>query len=151
MTKVICGFPGTGKSYFARTATGLVSDSDSSSFSWIQQDGEKVRNPNFPTNYIDHIKYLIDQQYTYVFVSTHKDVINALSNSGIEFSIIYPSRELKQEYLDRYRNRKSPEVFINLLDSKWDEFIDDVESASVATLIPLKAGQYIQDVLKSLN
>lgn len=58
-TLIIAGFPGIGKSYAVDVlrSKGLkVSDSDSSSFSWIMKDGEKVRNPNFVRDYMEHIR-----------------------------------------------------------------------------------------------
>ena len=56
-TRIISAFPGTGKSYFHNNSEYSTLDSDSSEFSWIiNDDGDKVRNPNFPSNYISHIK-----------------------------------------------------------------------------------------------
>ena len=57
MTRVISAFPGTGKSYFHRNSDSKVLDSDSSKFSWIE---EGVRHPDFPNNYMTHIKENID-------------------------------------------------------------------------------------------
>ena len=53
MTKVISAFPGTGKSYFHQNSNLDILDSDSSKYSWIS---EGVRNPDFPDNYMAHIK-----------------------------------------------------------------------------------------------
>ena len=51
--KLISGFPGIGKTYYKQKSELNVLDSDSSKFSWIEKD---VRHPDFPQNYIDHIK-----------------------------------------------------------------------------------------------
>ena len=60
---VISAFPGCGKTTFYnewRNNSGKrILDSDSSLFSWIYDDeGNKTdkRNPDFPNNYIQHIK-----------------------------------------------------------------------------------------------
>lgn len=61
-TTIISGFPGIGKSYFFRNQeynNRTVLDSDSSEFSWVKDENgnnTKERNPDFPSNYIDHIK-----------------------------------------------------------------------------------------------
>ena len=117
-TVIYAGFPGVGKSYFFNNSNNLVvSDSDSSQFSWIierRPNGARVRNPEFPNNYIKHIKSLIGK-VDIIFTSTHKEVIDAMIAAGIDFTIVYPSVELKDEYLKRYRERGSDDSFIGLL------------------------------------
>ena len=58
---VISAFPGCGKStyYNMYKDTQKILDSDSSEFSWIKDENgnnTKERNPEFPMNYINHIK-----------------------------------------------------------------------------------------------
>lgn len=61
-TIVISAFPACGKSYKVKNYNGkpyTMLDSDSSNFSWIKDElgnNTKVRNPDFPSNYIQHIK-----------------------------------------------------------------------------------------------
>lgn len=141
-TKVIAGFPGVGKSTFFRRNMGemKVSDSDSSQFSWIHdENGVKTRNPDFPLNYIRHIQTMIINGYDIIFVSTHKEVIDALKENFIEFTIVYPSCLLKDTYINRYEVRGSDEAFIKLLSSKWDSFIDDIESVEGVDKVKLVA------------
>ena len=128
-TKIIAGFPGTGKSYFQRfhKVQRRISDSDSSKFSWIEVDGEKKRNPDFPSNYIAHIKSLIGTM-DIIFVSTHKEVRDTLIQADIPFTIVYPDVSLKDTYLDRYRSRGNNASFISLLDSKFDDWVREIES-----------------------
>lgn len=56
MPLIDSGFPGVGKSHVA-TTQGRVSDSDTSHFSWAPGE-ERVRHPEWPHNYIAHIKAL---------------------------------------------------------------------------------------------
>ena len=129
-----CGFPGIGKSYFAKR-TGC-SDSDSSKF---------PKDENWPQNYIDHLKTLSGV----VLISTHKDVRDALDENGLEFSLIYPKRELKDEYINRYKERGSPESFISLLDKMWDAWITEMETEDRAKQkIVLDRGQFASDALR---
>ena len=88
-TKIISAFPGTGKSVYHQKHKETTLDSDSSNFSWIiDENGNKVRNTEFPKNYIEHIKENIGK-YEFIFVSSHKDVREALLNECIFFYLVY--------------------------------------------------------------
>lgn len=136
-THVIAGFPGVGKSWLSDKLGDKVSDSDSSKF---PKDG-------FPQNYINHIKSLIGVKKI-ILVSTHKPVLQALESEGIQYVLVHPGRDLKDEYLERYKKRGSPQAFIDLLNKNWDSFMNDIESANPKRRIVLKAGEYLKDGLK---
>lgn len=135
MSYIISAFPGCGKSYYTEkcaenTESIRVSDSDSSMFSWVLDEEGKstgVRNPEFPENYITHIKNLIDDEYDIIFVSTHQEVRDALAKANLKYILVYPELESKETFLGYYRRRNSPEKFIELMDSKWDMFIGTCE------------------------
>ena len=58
-TKIISAFPGVGKTYYHERNKEISIDSDSSHFSWVKDENgnnTKERNPEFPNNYINHIK-----------------------------------------------------------------------------------------------
>ncbi|QIN99774.1 hypothetical protein vaffelhjerte_154 [Salmonella phage vaffelhjerte] len=131
---VISAFPGCGKTYFTKCFPRVL-DSDSSKF---QKD-------NFPANYIEHISQAIEEGKL-ILVSSHKEVRDALHAAGIDFILLYPERELKEEYLARYKERGSPDSFISLLDSKWDEWITSCE-CDPAISIPMESGEFITDLV----
>lgn len=135
--KVISGFPGVGKSSYVKKNKD-VQDSDSSKFDKAE----------FPQNYIQHIKKCIADGKT-VLVSSHKDVRDALIKEKINFTLVYPDKSLKDEYLKRYTERGSPASFNTLLDKNWDEWIDQIESISskYVTKKKLKVGQFLEDVI----
>jgi hypothetical protein len=66
---IISAFPGVGKSHFYNTYKDefKIHDSDSSLFSWIVKDGQKIRNPDFPKNYIEHLESLDPKDIIIVF------------------------------------------------------------------------------------
>lgn len=137
-TLVLAGYPGVGKSTFFQANRGkLISDSDSSLFSWINTPEGKERNPDFPKNYIEHIQRCIEGNFDVIFVSTHNDVLHALVDAGIHFQIVYPERDLKDEYIKRYTERGSDAQFVELMDKMWDKFHDDIESFTKAPAIKL--------------
>lgn len=120
--KVICGFPGVGKSTLfkeLKKSNIKVLDSDSSTFD----------KSEFPDNYIKHIKEKTGEGYT-ILASSHDVVRDALVKSKIPFVLVYPDKSLKKDYLDRYEDRGSPESFIKLLDDKWDNWIKQCDSFS---------------------
>ena len=121
-TRVISAFPGTGKSTYHRAHPDTTLDSDSSEFSWVGEGADKVRNPDFPANYIEHIKENLGK-VEFIFVSSHLEVRNALRDNAIFFYLLYPDVDEKEEYIKRYTDRGSPASFIELLDIKWKEWL----------------------------
>jgi hypothetical protein len=142
-TVIISGFPGIGKSYFHQNNPDLiVLDSDSSNFSWLS---EGVRHPDFPNNYMEHIKSNIGK-VTVILVSSHKVVRDALRENGIEYTLMYPDKSLKDEYIERYKNRGSNDTFIKMINENWGNFIDDIESDTFPVKVKLEKNQYLKDV-----
>lgn len=145
---IVAGFPGVGKTHYYNQVISFnpsikIHDSDSSKFSWILNSGKKQRNPDFPNNYINHIKSL----QGLVLVSTHPEVRSSLEENNLHYYLVYPSRLLKEEYLQRYRTRGSPPSFISLMDEQWDSFIDSVQSTEGCTHVTLTPGMYLKDVV----
>lgn len=115
-TKVISAFPASGKSYLFnehKDSNLVVLDSDSSLFSWIEKG---IRHPDFPNNYINHIKGNIGKA-DIIFVSSHDVVRSALNKHQIDYTLIYPQESLKDEYLKRYKDRGNDEGFISMINS----------------------------------
>lgn len=133
---IVSGFPGIGKSTFAEKYGNKVSDSDSSKFDKAE----------FPTNYMRHI---VEQAKTkdWVMVSSHDVVRKALVELKLPFTLVYPYKELKNEYLQRYADRGSPKAFIDMMDAKWDQFVTECYSQTGCTHIVLTSGQFLADVL----
>ena len=125
-TKIISAFPVTGKTTFYQKNKTTTLDSDSSLFSWIVDDeGNKLRNPNFPKNYISHIKENIGK-YEFIFVSSHKEVREALLNECLFFYLVYPDEGRKSEFIERYRNRGNDDKFIKLVEENWSIWMREI-------------------------
>lgn len=132
---VISAFPGCGKTWLVNklkdNPTGILkditaTDSDSSSYSWVVVDGVKQRNPEFPSNYIAHIREA-REQYDFVFVSTHQEVRDAMDAEGIPFELVYPDPKRKAEWVGNYYLRGNTKEFIDKIVSHWDEWITDID------------------------
>jgi hypothetical protein len=154
-TKIVSGFPGVGKSECTK-ANATFLDSDSSVYSWKRNDageiekdatGKNMRHPDFPSNYIEHIKDQIGK-VPVIFVSSHKDVRDALVANDIPFTLVYPARDLADEYIKRYEGRGSPKGFVDLIRTNWDKFLDELDTQPGCKKITLAKGQFLKDVLE---
>lgn len=136
-TKVISGFPGVGKStVFGKRENYRVPilDSDSSTFD----------KADFPLNYLSHILKETNKGNV-ILCSSHDTVRQALFENSVPFHLVYPHRSLKMEYLSRYTERGSPEAFVSLMYSKWDDFINGCEEQKGCTKGILLSGQFLSD------
>lgn len=133
--KIILGFPGVGKTYakeYYKCTNVHVLDSDSSNFS----------KDMFPDNYIDYIKQLIQEKdIDMLFISSHDSVRKAIYNDDFIMNnaavyICYPDKSLKEDFINRYKNRGNNDNFIQLITDNWDKWIDDIEKE--AYFFPLK-------------
>lgn len=146
---VISAFPGAGKSWVADNPGNLtVADSDSSDFSWENQ-AERIRHPEWPQNYMRHI---LEQQANsdIVFVSTHKEVRDAMIGAMIPFILVYPGLDMKQEYIQRYIDRGNAPAFVALLEQNYEAWIAELEAQQCYMRVVLKPGEHIADILPAV-
>ena len=128
----------------------IILDSDSSNFSWIKDENgnnTKERNPEFPQCYIDHIKENIDKADV-ILISSHEIVRQALKDNNLGYMLVYPSIELKEEYMNRYIQRGSDYNFIKVIESNWDKWISDIEKEEFPKKVRLEKDQYLNNLLK---
>lgn len=157
-TLIIAGFPGVGKSYFCEhgdEGTAKAIDADSSKFSWVKgsKGDSPQRNPDFPKNYIEHIKSIKDAEgVDIIFVSSHKEVRRALKEADIPYILVYPNIYQKSEYIKRYKQRGNSDNFIKKVDSHWDEWIRDCmdETYPVNVQLPYFSVKYLNQELVDL-
>lgn len=133
-TVVVSAFPCCGKTYAFENYQNKYSmlDSDSSQFSWCYEYDPtnsdnviKYRNPEFPKNYIDHIKENIGK-VDIIFVSSHLQVRQAMTEAGIYYCTVYPKPEMLNEWVGRMYRRGNDESFIKFQIDHWDEFMHNI-------------------------
>ena len=139
-TVVVSGFPGVGKSFFI-SQDNVLPDK----LAALDSDSSKFKKTEFPSNYVDKVKDDIGS-YHIIFVSSHKEVRNALVERKIPFILVYPDVKSKEEYLQRYRKRGSSEDFINNVDANWEEWLKDMKKQKGCKHIVLKEGEYLTDI-----
>lgn len=127
---ILSAFPACGKSTsYINQKDISVLDSDSSEFSWVKDENgnnTNVRNPNFPQNYIDHIKKHIGI-VDVIMVSSHEVVRKALHENNLKFFLAYPKIEFKDEWIRRFEERGNDDKFIQFISSNWEKFIRELE------------------------
>lgn len=142
-SRLISAFPATGKTYLA-VRRHDVADSDSSAFSWLSPGH---RHPDWPHNYLRHIKAELSQGRT-VLVSTHEQVRGLLEDEELPFTLVYPASAHRVEYLVRMAKRGSPLPLIQLVDAHWNEWIAQMHEQACAARVVLGSGQYLWDVIE---
>lgn len=103
-SKIICAFPGSGKSYYVQniaTQESIV-DLDSNEYTSGHTPDGKARNTSFPINYVEDIKKHVGSTKI-ILVSCHIPVIKALVEQGFEPILVYPEQKLLSEYQKRYK------------------------------------------------
>ncbi len=155
-TAIISAFPACGKTHMAGTfsqhsSEGIL-DLDSSKYSWIlDEDGNStgVRNPDFPANYIKHIKASIGE-VAFILVSSHEEVHQALEDSELAYVSVMPDPSLKAEWIGRCWLRGSSEGFLKLIETKWVDWTNPVmlqQKWSCIGRTTLQSGEYLSDKL----
>ena len=109
----------------------------------------KVRHPDFPNNYIDHIKENIGK-YDCIFVSSHASVREGLDKEGIDFTIVYPEARCKAEWVGRcFIRDKNGEsgCGAEAMYNNWEQWIlECVETGINHDEIVLGSRKYLSDV-----
>lgn len=154
-TKIYSIFPACGKTWLYEHQEDYdlkILDSDSSEFSWIcfydNNGWHKERNPDFPANYIKHIKENIGK-YDCIFVSSHESVREVLDKEGIDFTIVYPESRCKAEWIGRCFIREkngesgcSAEAMYN----NWEQWVAECfETGINHKEIILNSREYLSD------
>lgn len=129
-TEIVSAFPCCGKTYAFEHYQDKFSmlDSDSSQFSWIKDEygnNTKERNPEFPNNYIQHIKDNIGK-VNIIFVSSHESVRKAMDEAGIYYKCVYPKSDMLNEWVGRMYRRGSDAKFIQFIIDNWDSFMHEI-------------------------
>ena len=136
-TVIVSGFPGIGKTTYAKIYPQAIRDLESSDYHLFNDllTGEKKQNPDWPGNYIEAIKNLDKSgMYRRVLVSSHQTIRTAMKEAGIKYTNIYPedSKEMMDIMLKRYEDRGSPKKFIEDIRWNWKSYIGGMHNDSNA-------------------
>ena len=145
---IICGFSGIGKTT-AEEKHRRILDFESSGFSHVFDPDTLIRpkNADFPKNYIDALEKLIENnEATFYLLSCHQEVRDELKKRGLDYIIVMPNMDAKNEYLKRWLRRGSPIEFIVSMNKRWVDMIHSCEYDD-APKIYLGDDEYIGSLL----
>lgn len=140
MGKIISGFSNIGKSSLKKYKDISVIDFDTGYFR--KDDG-------WVDMYIECLLAL-QEKYDYVLITTYMEVLEELNRRNIEYYLIYPERELKEEYRTRAIFRGSDDEFVSGFFSRWDRHISDCERIKAPHKFQLKSNEYLSDIIDKL-
>lgn len=140
-TTVVSGFICIGKQTLANMHRHFVRNLDSAEYHWIEKDGKRILNPEWPNNYIETIKVLDKSGiYRAVLVSGHEEIRKEMANAGIKYTNIYPenSQDIKSEIMKRISKKGYSSDFIHNIDGNFGSFVDSMANDPNASMkIPL--------------
>lgn len=141
MGVIISGFSNIGKSYLIKNKNINCIDFDTCYFKKID---------NWINIYVECVLAL-KEKYDYVLITTYGEILNELNKRNIEYYLVYPKRELKEEYRNRAIKRDSDKDFIEGFFSRWDTHIDDCIKNKNKNKIVLNENEYLSDVIYQIK
>lgn len=146
-TKIVAAFPGTGVIETTRKLNefglpnvwlneSIYRDNREGSYKpVVPKDGfvdYNDRDKTFVENYVQIIKELVEaNELAFVFITTNRKVRSKLLELGIEFTVVYPSKDQRVEYIDRLnvkcKGGYCPGSFVKLVGVSWETWIDSIE------------------------
>ena len=131
---IFCGYQGVGKSSICNRENGYI-DFESSNF-FVNE-----MRPNMWIDiYINQALSLNEQGYD-VFLSTHKALRNRLNELNIDFTVITPSIDLKEQWIERLtkRYKHNPSIknmkALKNAEECYEENVNDLCSESKVIMI----------------
>lgn len=76
-------------------------------------------------------------------------ILNGLEDHGLDYFLVYPSTEVKAEWIDRARAFDAR--FANIAERMWDSLLDDLHGRRRARPLILGEGMLFPDVLQLQN
>ncbi len=130
----VWGFPGIGKSSVSSELR--IADADCEPFKFIvskavfdnphlQENADCTqRNPAYPGNYWDYVRS-VDADI--VLLNCHISLLEGLDKENL--ILLYPSADLKEEYLRRYTLRGDNGTYIHYMETAFDEIVSAVRNS----------------------
>lgn len=161
---IVCG-PAVGKTYLAKHDNRFIDlDAKKAKYKYGLTDLDSVENERNKLNrgpVVNHgsSKYIIGlidtelEKGKYLLLSYHEEILNYIISNNIPFCLVYPSKELQNEYAKRMKDRGNNEIFVEEMtrDDKWNYFYDKNPNDKTPTYkIKLKKGQYLSDVVNQI-
>lgn len=166
--RIIAGFPGTGKSTFCKQyqnaidfgcmpfkysnffefarkyATETIKASEELDFVWNWQE-------QYAQALMDAYEEYPDQMFV---IPSEGRILEYLEQKNLSFFLVYPCREARIEYVERYRKRGNTELFIEIFgeEEAWEQWMTMIRRPYCYGIsIELKSGQFLSDVITPIS
>lgn len=136
---IIAVFSNCGKTHYVLNNYSSVSCVDHDFYDWMYRGN---LGDDWLKHYINRMGQL-RHCFDYTFINVLPEILNILP---FESLIVYPNRDLKDEWVARATNRGGSPKFPLLLNNKWDEWITACENYKGENHIVLQSGEYLSDV-----
>ena len=148
--RYIWGFPGVGKSSLRSTYRIVDADSNAFLFGGVSPtilhqpiDAEGLlRQPDYPQNYLNHIR-AVDGDI--ILINCHISHLKTLDRENL--LLVYPSKELKSEYLKRYQTRGDHPSFLQHMEESFEDMVDTLSHAPYRRLMLTDPKATLQSLL----
>ena len=158
---IIAAHSGTGKTYLATNNPKRFVDLESRPFKYFLEnanDGgeadkantEYISRPGWRLDYVKAVKEVLSSDKI-VLIPSDSRVLALLREENIPYLLVYPERNAKEEYRNRFIGRGNSEEFLNIFIEGWDIFLDILERDPSDQRIIMKSGQYLSDVIDVEN
>jgi hypothetical protein len=139
LAKIIVGFPGIGKSFVSKDTSGA--------YTWLNIHDEPGYAKGAEGSFFTELLVLA-QKPGIILLPAHRMVGNFLISQNLAFTSVFPRRQLKDDYLRRYRERGNSINFVKLVEKRWDSFVDNMwYPHGRCNHVELDEGQFLKDVL----
>ena len=158
--RIIAAFSGVGKSYYCKqnpkAVDVVVMPYKFSNFYEVavkvegestKDHGDLMRLENWQKFYFAALMESYRREPDKVIVSPTVDYVRfRLKVQGIPFLLVYPNRDLKEVYRQRYIDRGNTQEFLDVFIGDWDNWMDTLRSHG-GTHMELLKDVYLSDVL----
>ncbi|MBQ8522829.1 MAG: ATP-binding protein [Clostridia bacterium] len=158
---VIAGFAGIGKTTLAKKYSNVI-DIESSPYKYdysmydnidyekFKGNKDRIKNTNFPQNYIDAINQA-KQKYDIVLIWLCDEAIDIYKKFGVDFVVCYPNVDAFEGYKQRYISRGNLQTWIDNVVNYYNEFVVNKLEKSNYKKIILDKGENLEDKLLQLG
>lgn len=158
---IVCG-PAIGKTYLARHDDRFVDlDDERAKYKYGLFDvseyelerGKLNRTCVVNDDSSDYIIRRLEEELKkgkIILLSYHEKILNYVISKGMDYCLVYASKEAREEYIERMRTRGNQDNFIesNASEKNWDKLYEKNKNNSTARYkIELEKGKYLKDIV----
>jgi hypothetical protein len=148
---IISAFIASGKTWLTLNAKQL----DLSGYNILDLDSSIIpkengqRASNFKELYMAKVRDSIAPN-TIILISTHEEIRSALAEQGLDYALVYPRRDLEEEWIKRLELRKSPQGLIDIVRRDWSMMLGECEDQGGCKHFILEKGQYLSNMIGNI-